>query len=137
MNSGAKGGAVRGFLLMLAAIGMFCVLPATQQAQGWQAPSYLSDESSAPRRLTGIVVDKSGQPVPNAIVYLENKRNLALYTYIAGDDGSYQFNNLSPDVDYEVHAEAGGRRSGVKTLSSFDSHKRARINLKLDKKKGD
>jgi len=144
-GDGEKGGAVRRFVLMLAAFGM---LSAPLKAQLWREPAaggrlvrayfadgLTGDDSLTSRRLTGIVVDTAGRPVPGAVVYLENKRNFALYTYIAGGDGSYHFNNLSPDVDYDVHAEADGRKSGVKTLSSFDSHKRPRIDLKLDKKK--
>jgi hypothetical protein len=41
---------------------------------------------------------------------------------------------LSPDVDYELKADFQGASSGPKTLSSFDSKKKAVINLKLNKK---
>lgn len=92
-----------------------------------------ADEASAPRNLAGIVVDKSDHPVPSAIVYLKNTRSLAVATFIAEDDGTYRFNNLSPNVDYEVRAESNGKKSQVKTLSSFDARKQAHINLKLEK----
>jgi hypothetical protein len=144
-GDGEKGGVVRRFVLVLAVFGLFSVPLESQLSQNPAAGGRLirayfadgraGDDSRASRRLTGIVVDAAGRPVAGAVVYLENKRNLALYTYIAGEDGSYHFNNLSPDVDYDVYAEAHGRRSGVKTLSSFDSHKRPRIDLKLNKKK--
>lgn len=91
------------------------------------------DDASAPRNLTGDVFDKEDHVVPNAIVYLKNTRSLAVVTFITGQDGSYRFNNLSPDIDYEVRAEAAGRKSQAKTLSSFDSRKQAHINLKLDR----
>jgi protocatechuate 3,4-dioxygenase beta subunit len=91
------------------------------------------EDASAPRNLAGAVVDKSDRPVPSAIVYLKNMRTLAVLTFIAQDDGSYRFNNLSPSVDYEVRAESNGRKSGAKTLSSFDTRKQAHINLKLEK----
>jgi protocatechuate 3,4-dioxygenase beta subunit len=91
------------------------------------------EAASGPRNLAGTVVDKSDHPVPNAIVYLKNMRSLAVLTFIAQDDGSYRFNNLSPSVDYEVRAESNGRKSAPKTLSSFDTRKQAHINLKLEK----
>jgi len=136
-DGGEKGGIVRRCVLMLAAVGILAVPLAAQMAEGRLVPVAQAEAPAAPRRLTGMVVDSDGRPVPNAIVYLENRRNLAIYTYIAGEDGSYQFNNLSPDVDYDIHAEDAGRKSETKTLSSFDSHKQARINLKLDKIKGE
>jgi hypothetical protein len=92
-----------------------------------------TDDASAPRNLTGTVFDKADQVAPSAIVYLKNTRTLAVATFIAEQDGSYRFNNLSPNVDYEVRAESNGRKSAPKTLSSFDTRKQAHINLKLDK----
>ena len=92
-----------------------------------------TEDAEAPRNLAGTVLDKTKHAVPDAIVYLKNTRTLGVVTYIAGEDGSYRFNNLSPNIDYEVHAESNGRKSKVKTLSSFDMHKRAHINLKLEK----
>ena len=56
---------------------------------------------------------------------------MAVKTFIVGQDGSYRFNALSPNVDYEVHAERNGKKSDAKTLSSFDSRKTAYINLKI------
>lgn len=91
------------------------------------------EDASSPRNLTGTVVDKSDQPVPSAIIYLKNMRTLAVVTFIAEDDGSYRFHNLSPSIDYEVRAESKGRKSAAKTLSSFDTRKQAHINLKLEK----
>jgi hypothetical protein len=92
-----------------------------------------TDDASAPRNLTGTIFDKDDRVVPNAIVYLKNTRSLAVATFIAEQDGSYRFNNLSPNIDYEVRAESNGRKSQARTLSSFDARKQAHINLKLDK----
>jgi hypothetical protein len=92
-----------------------------------------ADDASAPRNLTGTIFDKGDRVVPSAIVYLKNTRSLAVATFISEQDGSYRFNNLSPNIDYEVRAESLGHKSQVKTLSSFDTRKQAHINLKLDK----
>jgi hypothetical protein len=90
-----------------------------------------AEEAVAPRDLTGVVFDKVRHRVSGAVVYLKNTRSLAIHTYITGDDGSYRFNHLSPDSEYQVHAESGGHKSQVRILSSFDSHKQPRINLTL------
>jgi len=92
-----------------------------------------ADDPSAPRNLTGTIFDKADHIVPNAIVSLKNTRSLSVTTFISEKDGSYRFNNLSPNIDYEIRAESEGRKSPVKTLSSFDTRKQPHINLKLDK----
>ncbi len=89
------------------------------------------EDPSLPRNLAGTVFDQEKRAVPGAVVYLKNMRNLAVITYITGEDGSYRFNNLSPDVDYEVRAEHNGQKSPTKSLSSFDTRKEPHLDPKL------
>ena len=84
------------------------------------------------RTLTGLVMDHSGNPVSDAIVYLKDTKTLAVKSYITSKDGAFRFPALSPNIDYEVYAQVGGHRSDTKTLSSFDSRPQAVINLKID-----
>jgi protocatechuate 3,4-dioxygenase beta subunit len=91
----------------------------------------MSDKEPQVRTLTGAVINQGEKPLPGAIVYLKNNKTMAVKTFITGDDGSYRFNALSPNVDYDVHAEFNGKKSDAKTLSSFDSRKTAHINLKI------
>jgi Carboxypeptidase regulatory-like domain len=118
---------VRRLLLIGAAVLMLCVLVCAQ------SKARKSEDAAAPRELAGSIVDKSGQAVPGAVVFLKNTRNLAVSTYITAEDGAYHFNNLSPDVDYQVRAESGDHKTETRTLSSFDARKQPRINLKLGK----
>lgn len=84
------------------------------------------------RVLTGKVMDRQDAPLPNAVVYLTNTRTRAVKTYIVGQDGSYRFPSLSPNIDYEVYAQYNGRKSDTKTVSSFDNRQQVNINLKID-----
>ena len=84
------------------------------------------------RTLTGSVLDKSDQPVANAVVYLKNTKTLGVKTYIAQKDGSYRFPELSNNIDYEVYAQQNGKKSDTKVLSQFDDRAQPRINLRLD-----
>ena len=43
------------------------------------------------RILTGTVLDKSDQPIANAVVYLKNKKTLNVKTFFAQKDGTYRF----------------------------------------------
>lgn len=91
-------------------------------------------DTSAGRVLIGKVMDRQDNSLPGAIVYLTNTRTHAVKTYIAGQDGSYRFPALSPNIDYEVFAEYNGHRSDTKTVSQFDSRSQVYINLKIDTK---
>jgi hypothetical protein len=85
------------------------------------------------RAARGTVTDADGNLVSGAIVQIENIRTLEIRSFITQKEGQFYFRDLSPDVDYELKAEAEGRRSGVKKLSRFDSRQEAVIDLKLGK----
>ena len=84
------------------------------------------------RELAGQVTNNGDLPLPNAIVYLNNPKTLAVRTFVADQNGNYRFPGLARDVDYEVFAEYHGKKSDRKTLSSFDSRPQPHINLKID-----
>jgi hypothetical protein len=85
------------------------------------------------RLLTGKVLDRADNPVPNAVVYLTNSRTRAVKTYIVGDDGTYRFPALQPSIDYELYAQHDGHKSDTKTLSQFDDRKQVSIVLRIGK----
>jgi len=83
------------------------------------------------RSVAGVVTDAGGAPVPGAVVQLKNTKTLQVRSFIAKDKGDYFFHGLSTDVDYELKADANGKSSASKTLSSFDSKTEATLNLQL------
>ncbi len=92
-----------------------------------------SEREPQAKSVSGQVTDSAGQPIPNAVVYLKNMKTLAVKTFIAQQDGSYQFHGLSPNADYDLYAEYNGQRSDNKTISQFDSRTRLTIYLKIKK----
>lgn len=90
-------------------------------------------QAAAQRIVSGKVADKANQPIKNAVVYLKDDRTLAVKSFISDDAGSYRFGQLTQNTDYEVWAEADGKKSGTKTISSFDSKPNVTVNLKIDK----
>lgn len=99
------------------------------------APCYAKDkDGSTGRLLTGRVLDRQDNPVPDAVVYLSDARTRAVKTYIVGQNGNYDFPALSPNVDYEVYAEFNGHKSDSKTVSQFDDRKQVSIILRVDTK---
>jgi len=91
-------------------------------------------KANAGRMLTGKVLDHNENPIPNAVVYLTNTRTRTVKTYIVSQDGTYRFPALSPNIDYEIYAQANGRKSDSKTVSQFDSRSQVNINLKINMK---
>lgn len=89
-------------------------------------------QENTSRLLYGQVTNRGDRPIANAIVYLKNTKTLMVKTFIAGQDGTYRFPALSPNIDYQVYAEHKGKQSEIKTLSAFDSRREPRINLKID-----
>src|SRR6516162_6425111 len=109
------------YIVLFAFVAMSCV------ALQFQVPLGSRDSSgdSKPKRvtsrtLTGLVLDKSDHPVPNAVVYLKNAKTLAVKSFFAEKDGSYRFPELALNIDYEIYAEKDGKKSDSKTLSQFD-----------------
>ena len=91
-------------------------------------------EDQTSRSVQGVVTSGEDAPVAGAVVQLKNTKTLQIRSFISKEDGSYVFNGLNADVDYELRAEYQGSSSSPKTVSSFDSRKAVTINLKLNKK---
>ncbi len=99
-----------------------------------QAPVIGEPGTQKVRSIVGTVLDGHGAPVPHAIVLLKDMKTLQVRSYIAQDDGSYHFYNLSTDINWQLRAESGGLTSPEKTVDVFNSHKIVKLNLKLKKK---
>jgi len=98
------------------------------------AAPYPKDKGTTGRLLTGKVLDKHDNALPDAVVYLSNTRTRAVKSYIVGPDGGYRFPELSPNIDYEVYAQYKGQKSDTKTVSQFDDRKLVNIILRIDAK---
>jgi Carboxypeptidase regulatory-like domain len=94
----------------------------------------LSVAAGATRTAKGVVTDQNGKPIQGAIVQLENTRTLAIRSFITKKDGSYQFFQLDPNVDYRLSAAFRDASSGTKTLSTFDERSVAFIDLRIEVK---
>jgi hypothetical protein len=97
-----------------------------------QAPMLLAQDQ-AQRVVSGKVVDKEGAGIKGATVYLKDGHTLSVKSYVASDDGTYRFGQLTSTADYQLWAEAAGKKSGVKNISSFDTRTQFSITLKIDK----
>jgi Carboxypeptidase regulatory-like domain len=84
------------------------------------------------RVVQGNVLNSDGQPLGNAVVYLQDQKALEVRTFITEADGHYRFGQLASDVDYQLWAEFKDRKSKTRAISSFDSKKQFNFDLKVD-----
>jgi hypothetical protein len=96
--------------------------------------AYAGEKKDLGRVLSGKVIDKQDNPLPDSVVYLSNTRTQAVKSYIVGPDGAYHFPELSPNIDYEVYAQFNGKKSDTKTISHFDDRHQLNMNLRIDTK---
>lgn len=111
--------AVVGFALSIPAAPLLAVRAVAQQRGPVQ------------RVVQGRVLDENDKAVSGAVVYLKDTRTMGIKSFITSADGAYRFGQLSSDTDYQVWAEANGKKSAIKTVSSFDSKSQFVIDLKL------
>ena len=93
---------------------------------------FAADQHGPTQRIvTGRVLSPADAPLPDAIVYLKDTRALTVKSFITGPDGAYRFVQLSANTDYQLWAEAGGKKSKVRAISSFDTKNQFIIDLKF------
>jgi hypothetical protein len=86
------------------------------------------------RSVEGTVRSADDTLIVGAVVQLKDTKSLQVRSFITKDDGTFHFQGLSPNVDYELKAEYQGNSSDTKTLSVFDSRTKAVIHLRISKK---
>src|SRR5260221_12274078 len=70
-----------------------------------------SQKESQLRTVRGVVVDKSESAVPGGVVFLKNLGTNQVKGYISDNEGSFRFNRLDSNADYEVQLEEDGAKS--------------------------
>ena len=87
-------------------------------------------QATGMRVVSGAVLD-GDDPVIGATVFLKNQKTKAIRSYSSTEKGHYYFAQVTMVDDYDLWAEKGGKKSAVKTVSSWDSRKEFVSDLKL------
>ena len=87
-------------------------------------------QATGMRVVSGAVLD-GDDPVIGATVFLKNQKTKAIRSYSSTEKGHYYFAQVTMVDDYDLWAEKGGKKSAVKTVSSWDSRKEFVSDLRL------
>lgn len=85
------------------------------------------------RVVSGVVMDPESNAVSGATVFLKNLKTKSIRSFTSTDTGAYQFAQVNMDIDYELWAEKGEKKSEVRTVSTWDDRKNFVANLILKK----
>ena len=83
------------------------------------------------RSVGGLVVDENSAPVQGATVFLKNTKTKAIRSYTSSSNGRFRFAQVSMSDDYDLWAEKNGKKSVMKTVSSWDARKEFETELKI------
>jgi hypothetical protein len=113
---------------------MFAVLAAGIIPHGLQgglfAPAALA-QNSGDRTVSGTVLNDASKAVPGATVFLQDEKTKTIRSYTAIANGHFYFAQVNKAKDFDLWAEKDGKKSAVKTVSSWDARTDFISDLKL------
>ena len=83
------------------------------------------------RVVMGSVVDADTAAVSGATVFLRNTKTKSIRSYTSSKEGRFRFAQVNMAEDYDLWAEKDGKKSSVKTVSSWDARKEFETELKI------
>ena len=83
------------------------------------------------RVVNGVVQSTDGAVLAGATVFLQSTKNKAIRSFTTPADGRFRFAQVNMPEDFDLWAEKDGKKSAVKTISSWDSRKEVSVELKV------
>jgi Carboxypeptidase regulatory-like domain len=106
------------------------LVPVAQHG-GLLAPPVAFAQNLGQRTVSGDVIDDTSSPVPGATVFLKNLKTKAIRSYTSSKAGRFYFAQVNMTDDFDLWAEKSGKKSDVKTVSSWDARKDFVVELKM------
>ena len=102
-----------------------------ESSAGLIGPPLAQAQNLGQRVVMGSVVDANSTLVAGATVFLKDLKKKSIRSYNSAPNGRFRFAQVNMAEDFEIWAEKDGRKSAVKTVSSWDSRKEFETELKL------
>ncbi|HTW81725.1 MAG TPA: carboxypeptidase-like regulatory domain-containing protein [Terracidiphilus sp.] len=83
------------------------------------------------RTVTGTVLDGASNPVQEATVFLKNQKTKTIRSFTSLANGHFYFAQVNKAEDFDLWAEKDGKKSEVKTVSSWDDRSQFVTDLRL------
>lgn len=83
------------------------------------------------RTVTGTVIGAASEPVAGATVFLKNQKTKSIRSFTSIANGHFHFAQVNKTDDYDLWAEKDGKKSEVKTVSSWDARSDFVSDLKM------
>jgi hypothetical protein len=83
------------------------------------------------RTVSGTVLNAASEPEQGATVFLRNEKTKSIRSYTSTADGHFHFAQVNMAEDFDLWAEKNGKKSAMKTVSSWDARKDFISDLKL------
>jgi hypothetical protein len=117
--------------LVAVTCGLLAVAAISGAPMGTLATPAAWGQNLGQRTVSGTVTNASSEAVVGATVFLKNQKTKAIRSYTSTADGHYHFAQIDMADDYDLWAEKDGKKSAVKTVSSWDARKDFVSDLKL------
>jgi len=83
------------------------------------------------RVVMGSVVNADSAAIAGATVFLRNIKTKSIRSYTSSKEGRFRFAQVNMAEDYDLWAEKDGKKSAIKTVSSWDARKEFETELKI------
>lgn len=115
----------------VAAAVIFVGLASGLGPMGRQVLPHAVAQNVGQRVVMGSVVDGDAAAVSGATVFLRNSKTKSIRSYTSTKDGRFRFAQVNMAEDFDLWAEKEGKKSAVKTVSSWDARKEFEAELKI------
>jgi hypothetical protein len=95
------------------------------------SPAVAQAQTMTPRTVSGAVLDAGDKPLVGATVFLKSLKTKTIRSFTSVEMGHFYFAQVSRIEDYELWAEKDGKKTVVKTVSSWDSRAKFVSDLKI------
>ncbi len=120
-----------GVAFALLAAGLFSPAPRNSR-NGFGLGSICAHAQNLGQRVVmGTVVDTDSAAVTGATVFLKDLKSKSIRSYTTNEKGRFRFAQVSMSEDHELWAEKDGKKTAVKTVSSWDTRPNFEVELKM------